>query len=61
MSYVMDNVNTLIVISLNLCQLKPSLVICAFLVFRLCFPMFENYYSKASFNFKVIRKMTKTP
>lgn len=46
---------------LNLRQLKPSLVIFAFLSFRWCFSMFENYYFKVSFNFKVIRKMTKTP
>ena len=47
-----------VVIGLNLRQLKPSLIIFAFLLFRWCFSMLENYYFKVSFNFEVIRKIT---
>ena len=48
----------LVVIGLNLRQFEPSLVSFAFLLFRWCFSMLENYYFEVSFNLKVIRKMT---
>ena len=46
--------------SFSLRQLKPSLVIFVFLLFRWCFSKLENFYYEGSFIFEVNRKMTKS-